>query len=80
MYWVSMLNNENYEEIVVVIEHRENILIIQYEHPMDRNEGGETKVGLSYDECGFTLAYLIEFTASQETDSHQNIRKNLNHH
>lgn len=75
-----MLNNENYEEIVVVIEHRENILIIQYGHPMDRNDEDETKVGLPYGECGFTLAYLIEFAASKETDSHQNIRKNLNHH
>lgn len=74
-----MLNNENYGGIVVVVEHRENILTIQYEHPMDTNDENEIKVESPYRQCGFTLAYLIEFTASKKTDSHQNIRKNLNH-
>lgn len=43
MYLVSMLNNENYGEIVVVIEHIKNIRVIQYEHPMQVNDENRKK-------------------------------------
>jgi hypothetical protein len=38
VYWVSIVNNENYEEIVDVIKHIRNILIGQYVHPMNEDE------------------------------------------
>jgi hypothetical protein len=34
VYWVLIVNNENYGEIVDVIKHIENILINQYVHPI----------------------------------------------